>query len=362
MNTFKNLKTDNFTQIFNNIHAEVKQKMQQNTKVEQAKQIQNILKQIKHTISLLRDDTSSAILNTVNNEIVELINETFQQQRFKHSSLTSSSALFRRSHKIKAITGYDDIFEEQLNYLLKAAANMKGIDVNIPLGSGQDRATSSALNNLSKEVQKKILNITKEAAQNLNISVNQQKNVVGESIVRTAGKVDLKTPYFNVIGDSDNIINRLLKVFSNGTFTLKNYASYTSKLRSLDQIDIHLGNTNLYKSITGGLSQVLLDVSDQNTVYYRGMTILSGHSENPDTADIETINSHFAHLRFMYELRGTGLMSSNGNSQVADFIIWNDPSSENIVVRSTKDLVAKYIDNYKNAFSAISLSASALSI
>ena len=360
MNKFKNLKTDNFTAIFNDIHQQVRQKMKRENEKQQATQMESILRQIKHTISLMRSDTSSSVVNIVNNELVELINQTFSQQKASHTTLSSATALFNRSHReVKSINGYDDIFEEQLNFLLKAAANMKGINVNIPLGSGQDRATSAALNSLSKDVEQQILKVTKEAAQNMQISIKQQERIVGESIISTSGKVDLKTPYFNVYGDVNNIINRLLRVFSGKTFTLKNYASYTSKLRSLDQIDIHLGNTNLYKAVTGGLSEILLDSQAQNTIYFRGMQILSGKSQDPDTASAETINAHFAHLRFMYELRGSGLFT-NGKSAQAEYIIWNDPSSQNIVVRSTRDIVARYIDNYTNAFSAVSISASAL--
>ncbi len=359
MNRYKNLKTDNFTQIFNGIHQDVTKKLNRNKKVRQAKQIEKILKEIKHTVSLMRDDTSSNVVNVINNQLVDLINQTFLEQQKSHTSLSSATALFRRSHKVKSLNGYDDIFEEQLNYLLKAAAQMKGLNVTVPLGSGQDRATSAALNYLSKETEKEILEITRKAAENMKININKQKGAIGQQIIATAGKVDLKTPNFTVSADASDIISRLLKAFSGGTFTLKNYATYTSKLRSLDQIDIHLGNTNLYKAITGGLSQIFSDPADQYTVYYRGMQILSGQSQKPDTANVETINAHFAHLRFMYELRGTGLITDE-NSAVADFIIWNDPSSQNIVVRSTKDLVARYIDNYKNAFSAVSISASQL--
>lgn len=334
--------------------------MQQNTQVEQAAQMESILRDIKHTVSTLRNPTSSNIVNAVNDQLVELINNTFEQQQSVHSNLGSATALFNRRHgKVQSIAGYDDIFQEQLNFLLQAAADMKGIKATIPFGTGQQTATSAAIEEMTEQLQYNMLDIARRAAENLKVSINQQKRSVGSAIVATSGKVDLKTPDFEVIGDANDIINRLLKVFSGKTFTLKNYASYTNRLKSLDQINIHLGNTNLYKAVTGGLSQILLDTRSQNDVYYRGMTILSGRSEDPDTASPETINTHFAHLRFMYELRGTGLYT-NGASAQAEFIIWNDPSSQNIVVRSTKDLIARYIDNYTNAFSAVTISASML--
>lgn len=359
-NIYGNLKKDNFTQIFNNIHSEVRQKMQRESQAKEAEEIEKILRQIKHTASLMREDTSSATVNHINGELIELINETFNQQVIEHSSLRSATGLFNRSHhNVKSLSNYDDIFEEQLNFLLQAAANMKDIDVTIPFVVGQERATSAAIEALSKKQEQKILNMTKEAATNLNISIKKQEQMIGKSIISTSGKIDLRTPYFNVTGDASSIINKLLRAFSNKTFTLKNYSTYTNRLKSLDEIDIHLGNTNPYKAITGGLSELSFNIAAQNTIYYRGMTILKGISEDPDTATPDTISQHFAHLRFMYELRGSGLYTE-GKSAQADFLIWNDPASQNIIVRSTKDLVARYIDNYKNAFKPVSISASIL--
>jgi len=112
----------------------------------------------------------------------------------------------------------------------------------------------------------------------MNISTKAQGRLIGESIISTSGKIDLRTPYFNVNINTDNITGKLLQAFSNRTFTLKNYSTYTNKLRSLDEIDIHLGNTNPYKAITGGLSEISFDETSQHDIYYRGMTILSGIS------------------------------------------------------------------------------------
>lgn len=369
-----NLKTDNFTGILNYTHQQVREKMEQNQLQKQAQEIQTILREIKKWVALMRNPNSSAIVSNIHHELADLIEQTFQEQVASHSSLKSSSGLFRRSHffqtktqdgkiqsshGVKSISGYDDIFQEQLDTLLKTAAKMKGISTTVPMIQGQQKATSAALEKLSKEMETKILDTTKKAAKELEISVNRQKNAIGTSIVQTTGKVDLKTPYFNVSGDASSFINRLLMAFSGHTFTLKNYATYTSKLRSLDEIDIHLGDTQIYKAVTGGLSEIYSKPQDQHTIYFRGMTILSGESENPDTAKPDVINQHFAHLRFMYELRGSGLLSKESKASAeADFIIWNDPSSENIIVRSTRAMVAKYIDNYKNAFSAVDISAS----
>ena len=57
-------------------------------------------------------------------------------------------------------------------------------------------------------------------------------------------------------------------------------------------------------------------------------------------------------MRFAYELAGGGLYDSSGNRlDSADFFIYNDPASDNIWVRSTKEMIyniTKYIGNMSN--------------
>ena len=51
------------------------------------------------------------------------------------------------------------------------------------------------------------------------------------------------------------------------------------------------------------------------------------------------------HLRFAYELSGGGLYDADGNRlDAADFFIYNDPTSNNIWVKSTKEMIANATD------------------
>nr|DAI51178.1 MAG TPA: hypothetical protein [Caudoviricetes sp.] len=38
-------------------------------------------------------------------------------------------------------------------------------------------------------------------------------------------------------------------------------------------------------------------------------------------------------------MRGCGLLDNTGTARAADFIIWNDPDSDNIAVRSTDSII-----------------------
>jgi len=87
------------------------------------------------------------------------------------------------------------------------------------------------------------------------------------------------------------------------------------------------------------------------------MNYLRKITNPPDTSSFNVVQEHFAHLRFIYEIRGQGLVDEKGNSQVADFIIWNDPASTNIAVRSTKALIRDAVKNYTNPFAPVTLSA-----
>ena len=63
-------------------------------------------------------------------------------------------------------------------------------------------------------------------------------------------------------------------------------------------------------------------------------------------------NNDIFHLRFMYELTGSGLidpeMSPPAPLDTVDFIIYNDPTSDKIFVKSTKEIIAEILDNKAN--------------
>lgn len=366
-NNLKYLRDQSFAKILNQIHAEIAIKIEQNKNDEKARRIEEILRKIKKTAIDLREiKTQSAIINAENKELVELIENTFNEQLTLHSKLKSSTSLFQRSHKTSSINIADDIFQEELGYLIKAAAKMKGIDTDIKIIiGGKSQSSTKALNKLSKNMQTEILNITNEALQNQAKKINNMKFSPFTKITARAGKVDIFVPNITVQEDGSSLISEFLNIISGMNFSLKNYSSYQkdtgkgTKKKTTD-INIHLGKSNPYKAITGALSEILTDPRAQKRVYYRGMTILAGKSQDPDTATEEQVYKHFGHLRFIYELRGAGLIDEFGKGQIVDFIIWNDPNSEKIAVRSTASLIAQYWEDYASAFSSVSISAANL--
>ena len=123
-------------------------------------------------------------------------------------------------------------------------------------------------------------------------------------------------------------------------------------------VQLHLGNTNLYKAVTGVVSEVYPFTNIQRSIFFRGLQILKG-TKRPPSATPEEVTRHFVHMRFNYELRGTGLLDKYGNSSVAKYIIYNDPSNDIIYVRDTASIILEEMRKSKsNLFGDITIAAS----
>ena len=365
-NNLSYLKTGDFSTILNDIHNEIQNKMEKIKEDEKAKQIEMFLREVKKTTRQLKEaNTDSSIVDSINQDLVELIQNTFNEQIKAHEKIKSSLSLFRRSHRARSVDLTDDIFEEELGYLIKSAAKMKGKNVNIDLiFGGTSSASSRAIEYLTKNTETQIVNLINRAVQAQAKDINK-KNVISNvtKIRANTGKVDISVPSnLYVEGNAQDLISRFLSLISGATFTLKNYSSFQKDTKkgsqkSLGDIKIHLGDSNIYKAVTGALSEILSDPRAQKRIFYRGITVLAGKSEPPDSASTEDIFKHFAHLKFIYELRGSGLIDEQGKSKVADYIIWNDPYSDNIAVRSTASLIRQYWEDYARTLGAVSITA-----
>jgi hypothetical protein len=66
-------------------------------------------------------------------------------------------------------------------------------------------------------------------------------------------------------------------------------------------------------------------------------------------------------LRFIYELRGSGLLGSNGLVMPVKYLIYNDPDSDAIFVRDTASIILEFLKSatrINSLFGEVTLSAS----
>lgn len=240
--------------------------------------------------------------------------------------------------------GADDVFEAEFVKLLelagqKAANNKTEITMGVSLTGGKTANINTkgldALSNLSESIISQAFDDFGNNGQGLIQQHTLPSDLITMPTFRS-GKVDATG--FNkewiIEADIKPEWQGFVSAFAGATFTLKNYNS-NSKTET-----IHLGSSNLYKAMYGTLNgQLGYDPDESAHIYYHTINFYN------NTKD-EEVGSHIIHLRFVYELTGQGLYDMEGNRlDGADFFIYNDPVSDNVWVRSTKEMIAE-IQNY----------------
>ena len=369
--------SEDYSVILQRVHDRIKLKMYSRTAKKEAKELQTILQEIKLAAHDFDNLSDSYIGNELYNQYYDLIDQAFKIQSAYHNSKQfSAHTLFRRAHytrkdkngKIVSLkSGADDIFEEDLAALF-AGGEFLGGNENIQLECflmGGKSASTKAVEKYDplttifddNGTKKNVTDLLKELAE------KEQKRI-STQVQGATGKVDIsgKAVTLNYSKQLPGNVERLMELMKDATFSAKNYTSYTNNLdinnkKDLSEIGLHLGNTNLYKAVTGALSELQMGHKQQTRFFFRGMnTILHDkHSYGSITAQ------HFAHLRFVYELRGSGLLDENGLVMPVKYLIYNDPNSDAIYVKDTASIILEALDSatrQNNLLGDITLSAS----
>lgn len=242
----------------------------------------------------------------------------------------------------------DDVFEAELAKLLQLAGEealqKKGINLGASIiGKNEGNVSQEGLkyfSNLPDTIIKKTYKKIHKKGQNFFYKSSGKSQIITTPTLKAA-KTDV-TGYnadFLIEADIQPFWKNFIKTFTGAKFTVKNYSSTSKK-----EI-IHLGNTNLYKAFYGTLTSVGIEPKSSAHVFY--------HTIHSKTLSKEG-GEHVIHIRFAYELTGDGLYDNDSpphKLDAADFFIYNDPSSDNIWVRSTKAMIAEvmnYIGNVPN--------------
>ena len=146
---------------------------------------------------------------------------------------------------------------------------------------------------------------------------------------------------------NDNV-NRIWQILAASNFTLKNYSSISIKKGEFQKItNIHLGNTTPYVAIVGSISFIdpSMPLIRKNKMFYGG--IVEGVINN-----VAEVNYHLNHLQFIYDLSGAGQYYDKlGNIGEAEYLIYNDPYSDNIKVESVKVLISQELRKERSPYS-----------
>ena len=299
-----------YGEILEEVHRRMRLKMLKNQHKKEALELQTILQEIKKVSKDLNNSEDSVIGSEIRNQYEELINTAFSIQSQFHGSGFKASTLFRRSNDTKTIAAADNIFEEDLAAILTAGEVMGGNeDVNIECflfgtkGTGTRATRSYHPEELVDD--KKVEDLLYQLAEKENRRASTQ-------IRDAAGKIDIsgKAVTLNYTKDLPFKVSRLMYLMKDATFSAKSYSSRAWDIenkKDWSEIGLHLGNSNLYKAVTGALSEVKVGWKQQNQFFFRGMNTILRNSHGLGNVAA----THFSHLRFIYELRGSGLLDDN---------------------------------------------------
>lgn len=355
------VKIPNVTQLLQEAHERMKQQFgdtQANAEEMQAKIIENFLRQIKIRAS-----------NRRNGNPAQDFNEDIYDQILDSIVLKNGRTLynlFQRTGHTNAQQG--QYFEDDFAALLAAVVNVieepKTKITAKEFSVGQSTGTTGI--DLNQIVEDEIITPFKEQVLEKTAEELQRNN---PSYV--FGKIDTRVnkEIINVNGRID-LPEGLLEALSNATFTDKSYRSISWKNGSqisLGDREITLGNSDLYRALSGSLSALGFSFKDIQYIFYGGENISFGKDDTPPTENSIEVRQHIYHLRFMYELTGAGIVYKDFGNELfggAKFLVYNDPTSLDITVVSTRKIISDLIfnTNYEmnNPYGRISISSSKL--
>lgn len=346
--------SEDFSVILKNVHNAMIAKMKRNTAKREALELQSILMALKIAAKDFNKVSDSIIGNNMESEFYELIQTAYQFQSQYHGKGFQPSTLFHRADargkRIAKVKEADSIFEEDLAAIL-AAGEFLGGNTSITMESFLVGGQSSGTRATQAYKNMNLSNLADEAAEELikKLADIEHKKAATQ-IGNATGKIDIsgKAITLNYTKELPFSVERLLVLMKDATFSAKNYNSKAwseDSKKELSALGLHLGHTNLYKAVTGALSEVQMGHKQQASMFFRGMnTILynnHGYAEQTRT--------HFNHLRFIYELRGSGLLDQNGLVLPVKYLIYNDPSSDAIFVKDTASIILEALESASRA-------------
>lgn len=349
---------ESVTSILYSIHEKIKSSFNQdsaNGDQQQAKIIENFLRELKRRAFEVKTDPAIRMSENIYDLILN--NISLPNGR-------TMGNLFQRTGKSYQQGMY---FEDDLAAVLQSV---------VQLATGEKQKRSVKNFKLGAEVGTTDIDLMSTLEENvddvkLNLLDKTQQEIDKKKIPYTFGKIDtyIKGDVIAMNG-SINFPPGLLEALSNATFTDKSYRSVTYKDGTKIQLgdrEITLGNSDPYRAVLGSMTALGFNKTTFQHVFYGGRNILVGQDNTPPKELPDDVAPHFYHLRYIYELTGAGIYYKDYGEQFlsgAKFLVYNDPSSLDITVVSTKKIISDMIFNNqqdnKNALGSIGISTALL--
>lgn len=305
----------------------------------EAKIIENFLKELKYRAANRGNESD---IERFQNDIYDLILDNLKLKNNR-----TIGKLFRRTGKsYKQGMYFEEDFSAVIETIFLLTGN-KNNEKNINLGSKVGTTDIDLLKAVENIAEEETKNIIKETAKQL--KSNKPGFVMGKIDTSIKGEI------IN-LNASIEFPPGLLNALSNSSFTDKSYRSESwkdGKKIDLGGREITLGNSNPYRALLGSMSFLGFSKNQFQHVFYGGRNIINGIDNTPPKEDADYVKQHLYHLKYLYELTGVGIYYKDfGNNffSGAKFLVYNDPSSLDITVVSTKQIILDILnsENFPN--------------
>ena len=224
-------------------------------------------------------------------------------------------------------------FEDELTRVVLAVLENISLDsaiskeqINIGGKSGAPAEVFNAIDKMGKEVTWSIGEaVTKELEREV------QESSDNFYTKRVQGKIDVRGYNVQVKANANERLLLIYDLLKDATFSAKSYASMTWDEKVSSITSLNLGKAHYYRAFSGPLLGLGYDKKTTDSAIFAGRNALDN--------DV-SVAQHFYHLRYIYELTGSGIVYNNGQFLgEVKYLIYNDPATDNIYVKSTSEIL-----------------------
>lgn len=372
-NVYRNYQNLSPTQLLNAVHQQLKVKFKKIAlgkgkvgagSATEAKELQDFFQSIKSYANAKGGEVS--LPESVDIQVIQQVLKMAQGGNFGRHKI------FRTEHSIAKIQG--DAFEKQMQKVIAATL------VSASSTSGMsDKAIKKAFSGVAKQTglgaayvnakggfvdvdaiaEEMIKEVGQEAYQELMEEMQKTK------FAKVQGKIDFSgaMAQIDIAADAAPYLKRIATLLSKASFSAKSYRTMTYDVENKMRVAIQ------------NLSRLHLGATDQRRIF---TDILSTEAGLPEDVSLsfaiwlqKTSNTAAreaaSRLRFIYELTGYGqkyiddaieqTMKEAGITH-ANYFVYNDPSTDNIEVRSTAAIISDLWDEIGDILDAKSVSLS----
>ena len=311
----------------------------------EAKELQNFMALVKRT------SKDSSYANNIKDQMIRQVIESVVSLSMKTARTGTQSLFYYVAKDRKKIWEQGDIFERQLSAVVASTIGMAAGH-----SKAQVKRSASAVN-LGKESATMIDSVAKELIQNAaeqidkEIDKNNKATFSKYVTVEKDAKIDISGLRYQctLSAEPSSYLYKIASLLQQANFTAKSYRSQTvfwdRKIKEYvtkktEKATLHLGHSEAARSLLTVLGANNIAAPVALSMYYYIM----------NTSD-ENVKKKAANLRFIYELTGYGQHYKNdaiqnlfGSEFRANYIIYNDPASDDIFVRSTADIIIELWD------------------